>query len=60
MVDQSARLDKIRLMFDSPKGDVTHAHEIYHADAVLEFRSRANASKASTTSRSGAASTRPT
>ena len=37
MVDQSARLDKIRLMFDSPKGDVTHAHEIYHDDAVLEF-----------------------
>ena len=37
MVDQSARLDKIRLTFDSPKGDVTHAHEIYHDDAVLEF-----------------------
>lgn len=37
MDEQAARLEKIRLIFASPGGDVTHAHEIYHDDAVLEF-----------------------
>ena len=37
MVDHSVQLEKVRLMFASPGGDVTHAHEIYHEDAVLEF-----------------------
>jgi SnoaL-like domain len=37
VVDQSVQLEKVRLMFASPGGDVTHAHEIYHEDAVLEF-----------------------
>lgn len=34
---ESVLLDKIRLIFASPGGDVTNAHEIYHDDAVLEF-----------------------
>ena len=27
----------LQLLFEDPGGDVAHAHEIYHDDAVLEF-----------------------
>jgi SnoaL-like domain len=37
MADQSVLRDKVRLYFESPGGDVTHASELYHDDAVLEF-----------------------
>lgn len=37
MADQSLLLDKVRLYFESPGGDVAHASELYHDDAVLEF-----------------------
>jgi hypothetical protein len=37
MADQSVLLDKVRLYFESPGGDVSHASELYHDDAVLEF-----------------------
>ncbi len=37
MTDQSVLLDKVRLYFESPGGDVAHAAELYHDDAVLEF-----------------------
>ena len=37
MGEQSVQLEKVRLMFASPGGGVTHAHEIYHEDVVLEF-----------------------
>jgi SnoaL-like domain len=37
MADQSVLLDKVRLYFESPGGDVAHAAELYHDDAVLEF-----------------------
>jgi SnoaL-like protein len=37
MADAAVLLDKVRLYFDSPGGDVEHAVELYHDDAVLEF-----------------------
>ncbi len=37
MADQSVLLDKVRLYFDTPGGDVEHALALYHDDAVLEF-----------------------
>ena len=37
MADQSVLLDKVRLYLESPGGDVAHASELYHDDAVLEF-----------------------
>ncbi|MGH3366241.1 MAG: nuclear transport factor 2 family protein [Nocardioidaceae bacterium] len=37
MVDESVLLDKVRLYFDTPGGDVEHAAELYHDDAVVEF-----------------------
>ena len=37
MVDQSVLLDKLRLYFGTPGGDVEHAAELYHDDAILEF-----------------------
>jgi len=37
MVDQAERLAKVRLYWETPGGDVSHADEIYHDDAVLEF-----------------------
>ena len=37
MPERSVRLDKVRLYWESPGGDVAHAHEIYHEDAVVEF-----------------------
>jgi hypothetical protein len=36
MAEQSV-LEKVRLYFDRPGGDVAHASELYHDDAVLEF-----------------------
>lgn len=46
MVDQSVLLDKVRRYFEYAGKDVDRAHEIYHEDAVLEFRSRVSDSKA--------------
>jgi hypothetical protein len=37
VVDTSALRDKVRLYFESPGGDVEHAAELYHEDAVVEF-----------------------
>ena len=37
MVDQSARLDKVRQYWEYPGADVDRADEIYHEDAVVEF-----------------------
>ena len=37
MVDQSARLDKVRQYWEYAGADVDHADEIYHEDAVVEF-----------------------
>lgn len=37
MSDDEVVAEKVRLYFDTPGGDVVHAEEIYHADAVLEF-----------------------
>jgi ketosteroid isomerase-like protein len=37
MADHSVLLDKVRLYFDSPGGDVEYADDLYHEDAVLEF-----------------------
>ena len=37
MHDESVLTEKIRLYFDTPGGDVEHASELYHEDAVLEF-----------------------
>ena len=37
MVDQSVRLDKVRLYWEYAGADVERAHEIYHDDAVVEF-----------------------
>jgi hypothetical protein len=37
MSDQQARLATLRLYWETPGGDVAHADEIYHDDAVLEF-----------------------
>jgi len=37
MVDQSVLLGKVRLYFGTPGGDVEHAAELYHDDAILEF-----------------------
>lgn len=37
MVDRSVLEDKVALYFRTPGGDVEHAAEIYHDDAVLEF-----------------------
>jgi hypothetical protein len=37
MTDQSVVREKLRLMFDTPGGDVQYASELYHDDAVLEF-----------------------
>jgi SnoaL-like domain len=37
MAEEAVLLDKVRLYFESPGGDVEHAAELYHEDAVLEF-----------------------
>ena len=37
MVDASVLQDKLRLYFEAPGGDVVHAAELYHEDAVVEF-----------------------
>ena len=37
MVESSVLRDKVRLYFGTPGGDVAHAAELYHEDAVLEF-----------------------
>jgi hypothetical protein len=37
MADHSVLRDKVRLYFETPGGDVAHASELYHDDAVLEF-----------------------
>lgn len=37
MVDQATVEQKLRLYFSTPGGDVEHAAELYHDDAVLEF-----------------------
>lgn len=37
MVDASVLGDKVRLYFETPGGDVVHAVELYHEDAVVEF-----------------------
>ncbi|MGC5173263.1 nuclear transport factor 2 family protein [Micromonospora sp. DT81.3] len=37
MVDESMIEAKLRLYFGTPGGDVEHATELYHEDAVLEF-----------------------
>jgi hypothetical protein len=50
MPDQSVLLDQVRRYFEYAGADVDRAQELYHDDAVLEFRSRASGSKASPTS----------
>jgi hypothetical protein len=37
MFDQSVRLDQVRRYWELVGKDADRAHEIYHADAVLEF-----------------------
>lgn len=37
MVDHAVIADKLRLYFATPGGDVEHAPELYHEDAILEF-----------------------
>jgi SnoaL-like domain len=37
MLDTSVVLDKLRLLWETAGGDVVHAAEIYHDDAVVEF-----------------------
>jgi hypothetical protein len=37
MPDQTVLFDKVQLYFGTPGGDVAHAAELYHDDAVLEF-----------------------
>jgi hypothetical protein len=37
MADHSVLRDKVRLYFETRGGDVVHASELYHDDAVLEF-----------------------
>jgi hypothetical protein len=37
MADEALIRERLRLIFDEPGGDVRHAEEIYHEDAVLEF-----------------------
>jgi SnoaL-like domain len=37
MVDTSVVLDRLRLLWETEGGDVVHAAEIYHDDAVVEF-----------------------
>jgi ketosteroid isomerase-like protein len=37
MAERAVLLDKVRMYFDTPGGDVEHAAELYHDDAVLEF-----------------------
>ncbi|WP_157000719.1 nuclear transport factor 2 family protein [Agromyces laixinhei] len=37
MADDAVIRDKLRLMFETPGGDVEHAEALYHDDAVLEF-----------------------
>jgi hypothetical protein len=37
MAERAVLLDKVRMYFDTPGGDVEHAVELYHDDAVLEF-----------------------
>jgi len=37
MLDTSLVLDKLRLLWETEGGDVVHAAEIYHDDAVVEF-----------------------
>ena len=36
-MDQSVLREKVRLYFDTAGGDVEHAAELYHDDAVVEF-----------------------
>jgi len=38
MPDQSVVLDQVRRYLEYPGADVDRAHELYHDDAVLEFR----------------------
>ena len=59
MSDQAAQLAQVRRHWEHIGTDPDISHEMYHDDAVLEFPSRENVSKASPTSRNGAASTRP-
>ena len=37
MSNESVLREKVRLYFDTPGGDVEHASELYHDDAVVEF-----------------------
>lgn len=37
MADEAVIREKIGLMFGEPAGDVKHAEQIYHEDAILEF-----------------------
>lgn len=37
MADEEVIRGKLHLMFGTPGGDVAHAAELYHEDAVLEF-----------------------
>jgi ketosteroid isomerase-like protein len=37
MVAKSVLREKLRLYFETSGGDVEHAHELYHDNAVLEF-----------------------
>lgn len=37
MADEAVIREKLALIFDAPGGDVRHAEELYHEDAVLEF-----------------------
>ena len=60
MSDQAAQLARFDGTGEHIGTDPDISHEMYHDDAVLEFPSRENGSKASPTSRNGAASTRPT
>lgn len=37
MADPSVLREKVRLYFETSRGDVEHAEELYHEDAVVEF-----------------------
>jgi hypothetical protein len=53
MADESRVLEIVRRYYEHVGADIDHAQEIYHDDAVLEFPSQENGSKALRRSRSG-------
>ena len=57
MTDRSVVMEVVRHYWEYAGADVDHAHEIYHADAVLEFPQSGERFEGVETSPSGAAGT---